>query len=65
MTTPEAAEPTATGYEITRTECKRCGSEVFGIDGRYACSVCAWVNHWSEGHRALPEARDDADCPEK
>ncbi|MFI9587495.1 hypothetical protein ACIHCQ_38070 [Streptomyces sp. NPDC052236] len=52
-----------TGSEITRTECQQCGTEVHGIDGRYACSLCGWVNHWSEGHRALPEAHEDPDYP--
>jgi hypothetical protein len=52
-----------TGSEITRTDCTRCGTEVHGIDGRYACPGCGWVNHWSEGHRTLPESVQDADCP--
>ncbi|MEU2155420.1 hypothetical protein ABZ532_10460 [Streptomyces sp. NPDC019396] len=54
-----------TGPEITRTDCKRCGTEVFGIDGRYACPVCGWVNHWSEGHRPLPVAHEDSDYPDR
>ncbi|MFI2349688.1 hypothetical protein ACH492_22075 [Streptomyces sp. NPDC019443] len=65
MTTrPETApEATLTGTEITRTDCKKCGTEVHGIDGRYACPLCGWVNAWSEGHRALPEAHEDLDYP--
>lgn len=49
--------------QITRTDCPKCGAEVFGIDGRYACPLCAWVNHWSEGHGPLPVAEDDPDWP--
>ncbi|WP_189273992.1 hypothetical protein [Streptomyces atratus] len=45
--------------EITRTNCRRCGKEVHGIDGRYSCPLCGWVNHWSEGHTTLPTGRDD------
>ncbi|WP_327368712.1 hypothetical protein [Streptomyces sp. NBC_01217] len=54
---PRAA--TAAGGEITRTNCRRCGTEVHGIDGRYACAGCGWVNHWSEGHTVLPTDHDD------
>lgn len=67
MTTrqPEPALNTdGTGTEITRTDCKRCGTEVHGIDGRYACGVCGWVNHWSEGHKALPPEDEDPDYPD-
>ncbi|WP_327677631.1 hypothetical protein [Streptomyces sp. NBC_00467] len=49
--------------EITRTECTRCGTEVRGINGRYACPNCEWVNHWSDGHDQLPSAEADPDCP--
>ncbi|HCA87535.1 MAG TPA: hypothetical protein DEQ61_19945 [Streptomyces sp.] len=58
--------PTMTaGYsEITRTECARCGTEVHGLSGRYACPGCGWVNHWSQGHGELPTAEDDPDCPQ-
>lgn len=51
--------------EITRTECKGCGSEVMGLNGRFACTLCGWCNHWSEGLTALPSAEDDPDFPEK
>lgn len=47
--------------EITTTECRRCGSEVHGLDGRYACGLCSWSNHWDEGHRMLPDADPDAE----
>ncbi|MFJ1698203.1 hypothetical protein ACIOHC_24310 [Streptomyces sp. NPDC088252] len=57
---PERApKPAATSGEITRTDCRRCGHEVHGIDGRYACPLCGWVNHWNEGHTTLPTGRDD------
>ncbi|MFJ7904528.1 hypothetical protein ACIQ6V_29280 [Streptomyces sp. NPDC096198] len=45
--------------EITQTQCRQCGSEVAGVNGRYACGVCGWVNHWSEGHNDLPTTADD------
>ncbi|MCN9240597.1 hypothetical protein NGF19_07275 [Streptomyces sp. RY43-2] len=48
------------GQEITTIGCRRCGTEVAGVNGRYACGVCGWVNHWSEGHNELPTAGDDA-----
>lgn len=51
--------------EITRTECARCRTEVHGIDGRYACPGCGWVNHYSEGHRELPTGADDPDYPQR
>lgn len=49
--------------EITRTECSRCGTEVHGLDGRYACGGCGWVNHYSDGHSELPGAETDVDYP--
>jgi hypothetical protein len=60
---PEAQSTTATATrsEITRTDCRQCGTEVHGIDGRYACAGCGWVNHWSEGHGDLPANSDDRD----
>jgi len=53
MDTPPK-EPAATELEVTRTDCRQCGTEIFGIDGRYACPLCGWVNHWSEGNSDLP-----------
>ncbi|WP_443043067.1 hypothetical protein [Streptomyces sp. NBC_00370] len=47
--------------EITYAECRQCGTLIAGLDGRYSCGVCGWVNHHSEGHRALPRAEDDVD----
>lgn len=62
MTRRPKTEPMAvaiTGNEITRTDCRQCGTEVHGIDGRYSCPLCGWVNHWSEGHGELPTESDD------
>lgn len=58
---PSAEPPTAP--EITSMLCAECGTILFGVDSRYACSGCGWVNHWSEGSRALPTAEDDPDYP--
>jgi hypothetical protein len=58
---PETAAAAAAfldGQEITTTGCRQCGTEISGVNGRYAC-VCGWVNHWSEGHTALPDAESD------
>ncbi|MDX3849708.1 hypothetical protein [Streptomyces sp. AK02-01A] len=49
------------GPQITESECRSCGCLIAGLDGRYACGVCGWSNHWSEGHRELPAAEDDPD----
>ncbi|GAA3807539.1 hypothetical protein ACFQ0G_53950 [Streptomyces chiangmaiensis] len=65
---PEVAAATAAaaaaflaGQEITTTECRRCGTQVSGVNGRYAC-ICGWVNDWSEGHTILPTADQDVDA---
>lgn len=47
--------------EITRISCARCRTEIAGLNGRYACSGCGWVNHHSEGFGALPAPEDDPD----
>ncbi|MDG4865860.1 hypothetical protein P8605_47690 [Streptomyces sp. T-3] len=52
-----------TGAEITSTECPQCGAQVAGLNGRYACGICGWVNHWSQGHGDLPTAEQDPDYP--
>lgn len=57
-----AADPMA-APEVTYTECRQCGTLIAGLDGRYACPGCGWVNDHSEGHRALPTAEDDPDYP--
>ncbi|MFD5702155.1 hypothetical protein [Streptomyces lasiicapitis] len=49
--------------EITTTFCRRCGTQVDGLNGRYACGVCGWVNHWGEGHGELPGQEEDPDWP--
>ncbi|MFB6583270.1 hypothetical protein ACFCYC_38690 [Streptomyces sp. NPDC056402] len=51
--------------ELTEAECRRCGTYIAGLDGRYACGVCGWVNDHSEGHRRLPRADEDPDRPLK
>ncbi|MFK0013694.1 hypothetical protein [Streptomyces sp. NPDC091027] len=63
----ERAESTAPlpPPEITEAECRRCGTLIAGLDGRYACGVCGWVNDHSEGHRRLPRADEDPDRPAK
>lgn len=65
-TAPETAAAAAAfleGQEITSTDCRQCGSQLAGVNGRYACGHCGWVNAWSEGHRELPTAEDDPDWP--
>lgn len=60
-TTPAGAAAFLEAQEITTTECRRCGTQISGINGRYACGGCGWVSHWSESHTELPTApRDDA-----
>lgn len=54
-----AAAAFLAGQEITITACRECGSEVAGINGRYACGLCGWTNPWHEGHTELPTADDD------
>ncbi|MFJ9573233.1 hypothetical protein [Streptomyces bacillaris] len=49
-------EPGTEHPEITYIGCARCGTQIAGLDGRYACSGCGWVNEWTEGHRPLPTA---------
>ncbi|MEW1613065.1 MULTISPECIES: hypothetical protein [unclassified Streptomyces] len=53
---PTRAEPVTEHPEITYIGCARCGTQIAGLDGRYACSGCGWVNEWTEGHRPLPAA---------
>ena len=54
--------PSLEALEITEAECRQCGTLIAGIDGRYACPLCGWVNHWDEGHGELPTASDDLDA---
>ncbi|MEU3216382.1 hypothetical protein [Streptomyces sp. NPDC006971] len=51
-----AAPAVAIIPEITTTRCRGCDAQVYGLDGRYACGLCSWSNHWDEGHRPLPTA---------
>ncbi|MCP9946874.1 hypothetical protein LUX12_21995 [Streptomyces somaliensis] len=60
----EQAATTQTPPEITTTMCSACGSQVSGLNGRYACGVCGWVNNWAEGHADLPHAEGDAEASE-
>lgn len=50
----QAAAAFLAGQQITTTDCRRCGSHIAGVNGRYACGACGWTNHWSEGSRELP-----------
>ncbi|MFE3826140.1 hypothetical protein [Streptomyces sp. NPDC059092] len=59
---PVPGHPADDGPQITYAECRRCGTQIAGLDGHYSCGVCGWVNHHSEGHRALPTADDDTDA---
>lgn len=61
---PESTAPLP-APELTEAECRRCGTYIAGLDGRYACGVCGWVNDHSEGHRRLPRAAEDPDRPAK
>ncbi|WP_432043285.1 hypothetical protein [Streptomyces cadmiisoli] len=61
--TPAAAAGFLAAQEITTTECRGCGSQVSGVNGRYACGVCGWTNPWHEGHQDLPTAEADPDWP--
>ena len=56
---PVSAAEFLSGQEITTTDCRRCGTEISGVNGRYSCPGCGWVNDWSEGHTELPTAADD------
>lgn len=49
-----AAAAFLASQEITNTNCVRCDTQISGVNGRYCCSGCGWVNHWSEGHTELP-----------
>ncbi|MFD3698025.1 hypothetical protein ACFWUZ_18040 [Streptomyces sp. NPDC058646] len=61
--TERSSDPVIEGPQITEAECRRCGTLIAGLDGRYACGVCGWSNHWNEGHSQLPSAEDDLDQP--
>ncbi|MCX4238268.1 hypothetical protein ACH4Y0_26145 [Streptomyces sp. NPDC020707] len=59
----DAVTASVSGAEITTTDCRQCGAKVSGLNNRYACSYCGWVNHWAEGSTNLPSAEDDLDHP--
>ncbi|WP_256096056.1 MULTISPECIES: hypothetical protein [unclassified Streptomyces] len=59
--TAAAAAAFLAGQEITTTDCRECGTQTSGVNGRYSCGVCGWSNHWSEGHTVLPPASEDPD----
>jgi len=44
--------------KITTTICQHCGTEIAGVNGRYSCGICGWVNHWSQGDTELPPLPD-------
>ncbi|MFF2941253.1 hypothetical protein ACFVSQ_15570 [Streptomyces niveus] len=62
---PDASQqpdgPSLDALQITEAECRQCGTLIAGLDGRYACPLCGWVNNWSEGHTILPTGPDDPD----
>lgn len=58
---PEAAARAAAflaSRNITTTLCQTCGTEIAGVNGRYSCGNCGWVNHWSQGDTELPPLPD-------
>ncbi|GAX57281.1 hypothetical protein [Streptomyces olivochromogenes] len=62
MTAEHAPTPAVAfleSQEITTTDCRRCGTQIAGVNGRYACGACGWTNPWHEGHTELPTADDD------
>ncbi|MGW5027708.1 hypothetical protein ACWEO9_23005 [Streptomyces albidoflavus] len=40
-------------------------TEIYGVNGRYSCTVCGWVNPWYEGHGELPTAKGHPDYPRR
>lgn len=34
---------------------------VEGLNGRYSCALCGWVNRWDQSPAPLPSAQDDPD----
>lgn len=44
--------------KITTADCRQCGTQVSGVNGRYACGGCGWGNEWIEGHSELPNHGD-------
>lgn len=57
MTSDQPRMPTVEfleSQEITTTDCRQCGTQVSGVNGRYACGGCGWT----EGHNELPSGDD-------
>lgn len=59
----QAAAAFLARQEITTTDCRRCGTQISGIRGRYSCGACGWTNPWDEGQGTLLTAEDDPDWP--
>ena len=53
---PKPPKPDTMIRELTVRDCPKCGVTVTGVNGRYACTACGWVNHWSEGNTPLPSS---------
>ncbi|NBM15908.1 hypothetical protein [Streptomyces sp. GC420] len=47
--------------EITRGICGGCSAMVEGLNGRYSCALCGWVNRWDQSPAPLPSKEDDPD----
>ncbi|KOU54347.1 hypothetical protein ACWGCI_35205 [Streptomyces sp. NPDC054949] len=62
---PRDEQPPLSALEITETECRKCGTLIAGLNGRYACPLCGWVNDHADSDAALPTAEDDSDHPAK
>lgn len=58
-----AAVPTPHDLPFTRTTCSGCGAIVEGLNNRFSCTVCGWVNRWDDSTSPLPSAEDDPDYP--
>ncbi|MEU8587656.1 hypothetical protein AB0C59_11750 [Streptomyces sp. NPDC048664] len=57
--------PTPYDLPFTRTTCAGCGAIVEGLNNRFSCTVCGWVNRWDDSTSPLPCAEDDPDCPRR
>lgn len=55
--------PTPPDLPFTRSNCRDCGALVEGLNERYACTLCGWVNRWDDSTSVLPAAEDDPDFP--
>lgn len=57
--TAAAAAHFLAGQRVTEKQCAECGAVVAGVNGRYACGACGWINHWSDGDTRLPGPEED------